>query len=1266
MMRFRAAWLSCLLALPACGSADETSAPAIPTPRGQIPHDQLNAVIAAHYRGLGAMERYEYAAGIEAFREVHQRAPGWIPGMINLAIALLNEGGEAAQEADDPDRARAEGLPKTNMQQALRLLDEVLKEQKDHPAALYCKGIILEFEGQLAEAHAQFARVAEIDPGDPNVWLELGSTLTDPEDPTRLAGPPQAATLIEYYTKALERNPYLVPALFKLQTAYSWSGDREARAKVLALWDKLNPKRNAAAPGDLAAQVYGEMGKYARIINPFAVPEPPLASDPPPRFAAPEPIQITLDEGDRWSTAADFRGEKGKLGWARSRFGAGVATFDANGDGRLDLYLTAAIVGPKGLRDALLIRQPDDHFVDATRAMGLPEDRAGIGVAAADFDADRRVDLFLFGVGDNRLLRNAGTKFEDVTERAQIDRTSTVSVGARWLDLDQDGDLDLYVINHARMTNGEGVPPTTPLEGVPNVAYRNDGQAAPVEGRPQDNYAPLAAATPDLPATQGLSIAFSTAWPGASVLGGGDHPYTAIAALDIDEDRDIDLVLASDFQPLRVLYNDRIGTFHEGPLPGVKVDGRINGLLSADLDKDGRVDLFVTAAGRTTGWRNPPPGAPGSAPPEWTPLPIGAQGWFMAQAIDLDFDQWPDLVGCYSRSSGPGMGMGTGRSSAFPTWSRNLGHKFATGLLAFGPDAPDAPDPRTPAIRLRPDDGLPPIGFALADLAGDVLPDFLLIRDGAPPRISRNLGNGQHWLAIDLAGRWKTSFDQMRTNSQGIGTRLTLEGQGIHVPFDYATTAAGTSQSVGPIVLGLGPHTSVPLLRVRWPDGVMQSELNVTADKILSLNEVSRKTGSCPVLFTWNGTRFECLGDFLGGGGLGYLVAPGVYGQPDRDESVAIAPGQLAAVDGVYRLAVVEPMDEVAYLDRLRLDVVDSPPGAMVLLDERFAPEGPRPSGDLIVATRRIDPAHASDHKGRDQTGTIRAWDRRTVDGFRRRSGWVGYAEDHSLILDFGDRLSRLDPNDRVTLSLAGWVEYPYSQTNYAAATAGVTLRPPTLERRRKDGTWEMLDPSPGYPAGLPRRMSVDLTGKVAGPSCVLRLSTNMECYWDEAFVAVGRDGEPPVRTTTLPVARARLGDKGYLREVSPDGRLPLVYDYDHPDPAPLARMSGVLTRHGDVAGLLAEDDDQFCTVGPGDEVRLEFDGRGLPALGEGWTRQFVLKAVGYCKDADPFTAASDSVGPLPWERMPPFPFKEGEGRPTDPAYEAYLRTMQTRPAGSR
>ena len=561
--------------------------------------------------------------------------------------------------------------------------------------------------------------------------------------------------------------------------------------------------------------------------------------------------------------------------------------------------------------------------------------------------------------------------------------------------------------------------------------------------------------------------------------------------------------------------------------------------------------------------------------------------------------------------------------------------------------------------------GLAPSGFALVDLVDDALPDLLIIADGVPPRIAANRGNGRHWLALDLSGRWRTGADHMRTNPHGRGARVALEGQGLNVQYEHTTPEAALGQGVAPVLLGLDRVPTAALVRIRWPDGTLQCELNVPANQVLTVVEHNRKTGSCPVLFAWDGDRFACIGDFLGGGGLGYLVAPGVYGQPDRDEAVAIAPGRLAVVADRYRLVVAEPMDEVAYLDRLTLDVVDRPADVAVAPDERFVPGGNRPSGELVAWRIAVESVRATDLEGGDIADRLRAADGKTVDRFRRLGGWIGYAEEHGIVLDFGDRLTRFGPEASLWLALEGWVEYPYSQTNYAAATAGVALQPPSVERRRGDGSWETIEPVAGYPAGLPRLTLLDLSGKLAGTNCVIRLRTNMECYWDRAFIAIrDRAAEARVRVTQLPVAQAWLGYRGFTREASPDGRPPLLFDYDHVEPAPLARMSGRLTRYGAVAGLLHTDDDRFCVIGPGDEVRLEFDARQAPELPPGWTRSFVLRAVGYCKDADPFTATSDDVGPLPWRGMPAYPFgPEGE-RPHDPDYAEYLRDSLTRPAG--
>ncbi len=264
------------------GAINEAAAPA-PTAaasvplRDEIPAAELAAVMKENYRGLGSMERYEYAAAVEAFRDVHRRAPGWIPGSINLAIALLNDSGVKAEQAK---KAGGETAP-DNFNEALDLLAQVLERDPNNPYAHYSRGIILEQQGRLAEAHRHFERVTEIDPSDASAWYWSGSTLPDTENPSRPAGPKLAQEQIALFAKALERNPYLTPAIYKMAMTARFT--EMARYKeLIARWKEINPDRleSSPGPGDSAEKSYGEMGKYASVINPF--PRENLAPKPRP------------------------------------------------------------------------------------------------------------------------------------------------------------------------------------------------------------------------------------------------------------------------------------------------------------------------------------------------------------------------------------------------------------------------------------------------------------------------------------------------------------------------------------------------------------------------------------------------------------------------------------------------------------------------------------------------------------------------------------------------------------------------------------------------------------------------------------------------------------------------------------------------------------------------------------------------------------------------------------------------------------------------
>ncbi len=1250
---------SALLATAACGTREPEPAMLPPGPgaeakapprtpaeplKNEIPPEVLEAVMKAHFKGLGYMEQYDYANAAKRFREVRQLAPGWVPGSINLAIALLNQTGVAEEQSK---KSGGEANPTIDFNEALELLAGAIARVPDDPRAHYCSGIILEQQGRMAEAHHHFQRVVEIDPNDATSWYWLAATANDPEAPDRPDVRKLAKQQIPLLQKALECDPYLTPAIYKLQQAYRLTKEPKKADELLAHWQELNQDRSrpSPGPGNMVEKNYGNMGRYANVLSPFPRPEPAADSKAIlPRFDTCRPLEVKLGDGERWVKPSDFAGSQAVIGRVRARFGAAVAVFDANGDGRLDLFLASAIAGPNGVRDALLLNQGEGRFEDGSAAFGLAKDRASLGVAAADFDADRHIDLFLAGVGNNRLLRNRdGQKYEDITSALEPTGPPALSLTARWLDLDQDGDLDLYVVNYCSAEHAAQAfaDSASPLPGVANSVYRNDGQPEPIPSSPAPVWAPVAVAWETVQAKSGLSIAL-TPWSSDKALSGRVAAHTGIAALDIDGDRDLDLVAIADGEAPVAILNDRLGHFHDSVITDLAAPKHSSGVLVTDLDADGRPDLVApNANGQVLAWRNTTERAKAKETKlSFERWPVDAANWRSASAVDLDLDGLTDLLGLPATSTKP-------NDVPLPAWARNEGERLKAGNLpvAMATSGLDA--------------------ASAVNLVGDPLLDLLLMRSGEPPALAQNLGNGQKWLALELGGHWRVKPELMRSNSHAIGTRVLVEGLGLHVVYNHTTPESGLGQSICPIVIGLGGKDSAELVHLLWPDGVLQCELNSGSNQKLPLAENNRKTGSCPVLFTWNGRRFDCIGDFLGGGGLGYLVAPGVYSQPDRDESVAISAQQLQPERGVLRLSVTEPMDEVAYIDRLQLEVVDRPSGVSATPDERFAPTGPRPTGELMAWKKAIEPVRATDLEGRDMSETLRHWDRRTVDTFRKLRGLIGYAEEHGIILDFGDRLSRFNATERLVLCLAGWVEYPYSQTNYAAATAGITLRPPTIERRNDDGSWQVIEPHAGYPAGLPRLMTLDLTGKLAGPSCVLRIKTNMECYYDQAFLAVrDRAAEATLRFATLPVARAVLGYRGYTREISPDGEQPLIYDYDYIDPAPLARISGKLTRYGDVARLLNGDDDLLCVVGPGDEVRVEFDASKLPLLRPGWTRSYVLRAVGYCKDADPFTAVSDSVEPLPWREMPPFPFGPDVKRPTNAAFDSYLREFQTRPAG--
>jgi hypothetical protein len=400
------------------------------------------------------------------------------------------------------------------------------------------------------------------------------------------------------------------------------------------------------------------------------------------------------------------------------------------------------------------------------------------------------------------------------------------------------------------------------------------------------------------------------------------------------------------------------------------------------------------------------------------------------------------------------------------------------------------------------------------------------------------------------------------------------------------------------------------------------------------VNELDRKPSSCPYLYAWNGERFEFLTDFLGAGEMGYYEAPGVRNEPDPIEYVRIAPGRLAPRNGRYELRVTNELEEVLYLDRLRLLALDHPADVLVYPDEGMT-SPPKPF--RLFAVRDPRTPRATDHRGRDVTARLVATDRAFVDELpleRVR----GYAKEHALTLD----LSSLPPSHTVLL-LTGWTDYAFSSDNVAAHQMGLATVPPRLEVERADGSWATAVEQVGIPVGRPQTVVVDLAGKL-GPSRRVRVVTTMRVYWDQAAAAVPAPDVALVPAGLDPV-RADLGERGFSA-VATEGE-PLGFDYARVSwRSPWKTMPGRYTREGDVRPLLAAADDVFVVSKPGDELTLSFDASALPAVEAGRVRTFLLDSHGFSKEMDINSASPDIVLPLPYQGMKAYPYAEADAPP--------------------
>ena len=863
------------------------------------------------------------------------------------------------------------------------------------------------------------------------------------------------------------------------------------------------------------------------------------------------------------------------------------------------------------------------------------------GAAAGDLSGDGLVDLVLTaqrkdGAGRLILLHSTPNgEFADATTHAGLSSASDpLSCALGDFDNDEVTDLAVACAGGARLFRGKGGGTFTDVTDACGLG------AGPVPSRvvllldaDHDGDLDLFVGGPTNQLWNNNTDGSFTNIAARAGVAVGSATTVAVLPGDLDGDRDADLVLLREGQPAVLLNNELLGRYRVAEL-GVAVRGDLGGVLQ-DFNGDGLLDLlalggspaalqFALGDGHGRFQRDPAFDQCARAAASWGNL----RG---IRAVDLDLDGDLDIA-VFGTDGHLLLNDGAGRF-VLPTkvW----------------------PTPGETEV----------VGAELLNLKGDLVPDLLQVERGPKHQITlarttlRPLSTAVGLAPTGMRGRDKRT----RSPASGYGVTLTCRTGWREQKLTYTGLAGGPNQSALPAVLGVNGASRADYVQLQWPDGVAQMEMALAAGQTHRVAELQRKISSCPVLFAWNGQRFEFVTDFAGVGGLGYFVAPGEFGQPQPLEHVKIESNQLRPRYGSYELRVTEPMEETAYVDRLELRAIDHPAGWLVYPDERAFAAGPPPTRELLVVERPIFPARARTPEGRDCLDRLLRIDREYAYDPPRDRRFIGFCREHSLELDFGDRLAGLKAEDRVFLFIAGFIEYPYSQTVYAAAQARVTWQAIRVEQQTEDGAWQTIVPGGGWPGGMGRVFTLNLSGRSWGSNARLRLTTNLEVSYDQVFV--GRHAGPdPVKVQSVPLAEAHLRRVGFAREYSPDGRMPLIYDYEGVDAtAPFHVLKGAYTRYGPVKELLAEFDDRFVLVGPGDEIALEFDARKLTATPEGMTRSFILVSHAWCKDMDLYTATPQTLEPLPFSTMSKYPYPDGEAYPDTPGHREYRAAYNTR-----
>ena len=1091
--------------------------------------------------------------------------------------------------------------------------------------------------GKYPEAKKQLFEAIKIDPKDPDIRLIL-ATVYQMNDEREKA--------ISELKEALKFAPDHIKILYDLSELYSAGSNEEAqnlRKNVILQLIEKAPEN--LVPRLSLTEIYIRDGDADKAIEQLEIIQKQFPEFPKEAIDYYNKTLSLLKKHDKANAIVQFTIFHNYLK-VTNNYQAGIMDLKGPGGSLIgfplityDQQSLSQISENKSLLDVI-------KFTDATKSAGLnivpvfDEDKNAefkntTHVEAADYDGDGDIDLYVGNYDPatssykHYLFNNDMGRFRDVSEEVGIRHTGMES-SAAFADYDNDGFLDLYIVRKDGdiLYRNAGKEAFDDVTNKVQIGSKSGGNKALFFDMDHDGDLDL------FETRSNSNLMFRNNGDGTFVemgekmgLSGTNSNSREAAFGDFDDDGDIDLFVANENSSNILYSNQRQGVFKDiTEKSGLKSNGGSSAVTVGDYNNDGFPDLFITSLNGENNvlycnMRN------GSFEPAKNSkemfLAIQHVKAYDAKFFDFDNDGFQDLIIAGESEEKGGRGL---------FLYHNDGKGNFTDVSNILPEEPKSGKQIT--FFDYNDDG--DLDVMIAGINGGV---FLLRNDG---------GNINHFIKMKLVGLRAGSA---KNNHFGIGAKVEIRSG------DLYQSMVVTDPDV---LFGLGNRAKADVIRITWTNGVPQNIFSPGSDQ--ALIEAQTLKGSCPFLYTWNGDEFVFAKDIIWRSALGMPlgIMGGIekYAFPDASDDYIKIPGEsLKPNKGTYSIQVTSELWETIYFDKVQLVAVDHPDSVDIFVPEQFSPP-PFPGLKISQVKEKRHPVSAKDSWGNDVLSFISEKDDIYLSDFKPGK-YQGITEMHDLILDPGD----MDIPGNFYLFLNGWI-FPTDASINVAISQSDSLKVirPFIQVINKNGKWETVIDNMGFPMGKDKTVIADLSGKFLSEDHRIRISTNMEIYWDYIFFSDNNSNAPVITTIMNPVY-ADLHYRGFSGSYRKGGRYgPHWFNYSKVDKNRKWRdLAGNYTRYGDVLPLLTESDNIYVISNAGDETSIQFDPKVLPDLKNGWKRDFLIHSVGWVKDGDINTALGNTVLPLPFHEMKSYPPSKNDIYPKDAVHQKYLKEYNTR-----